>query len=340
MLIDAHAHLFTPGMLNRHAFWGPFMRMEGLTVGHFSLGTKQKSKASTHAEAEANLLARMTHDARRKLMDERGVDMLVLSTPSHAFMYWAGEFGNEYARTCNDELSAFCAEDPSRFAFWGHANLADPSAAVQEIDRAVRQLGARGICVGGTNFNGIETHDERLFPVWEKLAELDVPIMVHGFNQSIYLGERHHEDAFETSSILGDCFDETLFFWYLICSGALDAFPKLKIYITHAGGMAVFQLGRLAELNANMAPDARNQRPLLDYMPNFYFDLDVHHPALRRGVAEVVGVDNLVYGTNFGGAYDNGDPTEGLGLSQQDREKIRSGNAIKLLKLKVMAEAA
>lgn len=37
--------------------------------------------------------------------------------------------------------------------------------------------------------------------------------------------------------------------------------------------MAVFQLGRLNELNHAMAPDARNKRKLLDYLPNFWFDL-------------------------------------------------------------------
>ena len=95
----------------------------------------------------------------------------------------------------------------------------------------------------------------------------------------------------------------------------------------------MFQLGRLSELNQGMAPDARNQRKLLEYMPNFYFDLDVHSPALRRGVVEVVGIDRLLYGTNFGGAYDNGDPTEGLGLADAEREKVRSGNAIELLRL-------
>ncbi|MNC70062.1 hypothetical protein D3C75_1208340 [compost metagenome] len=65
----------------------------------------------------------------------------------------------------------------------------------------------------------------------------------------------------------------------------------------------------------------------------------MHAPGLRRGVAEVVGVDRLLYGTNFGGAYDHGDLTEGLGLSTQDRERIRSGNAIELLKLKVPSNA-
>jgi aminocarboxymuconate-semialdehyde decarboxylase len=334
LLIDVHAHLFTPGMLNRHAFWGPFMKTQGLTVGHFSLGTnKHRKPAASDAEAEANMLSRMTHSARRSLMAERGVDKLVLSTPSHAFMYWAGDFGNEYARICNDEISAYCAEDPAHFDFWCHANLADPAEAVKEIDRAVTKLGAKGLCVGGANFNGLEAHSVELFPVWQKLSELNVPIMVHGYNQSIWLGEKHHDDKFETSSIVGDCVDETLFFWYLICGGALDTFPKLKTYITHSGGMAVFQLGRLSELNKGMAPDARNKKPVLDYMPNFWFDLDVHSPALRRGVLEVVGVDRLVHGTNFGGAYDNGDPTLGLGLNAADSEKVRSGNAIELLNL-------
>lgn len=148
MLIDAHAHLLTPGMLNRHDFWGPFMKMQGFTVGHFALGTKQKSKATSDQQAEANLLAKMTHAARRELMAQRGVDQIVVSTPSHAFMYWADDFGSEYARICNDEMSAYCAQDPAHFAFWAHANLADPVAAAREIERAVTQLGAKGVCVG------------------------------------------------------------------------------------------------------------------------------------------------------------------------------------------------
>lgn len=73
---------------------------------------------------------------------------------------------------------------------------------------------------------------------------------------------------------------------------------------------------------------------MIEYLPNFWFDLDVHAPGLRRGVCEVVGVDRLLYGTNFGGAYDHGDLTAGLGLTDVDREKIRSANAIKLLSLR------
>ena len=97
--------------------------------------------------------------------------------------------------------------------------------------------------------------------------------------------------------------------------------------------MALFQLGRLNSLNKSMAPDARNKRPVADYLPNFWFDLDVHTPSLRKAVLDIVGVDHIVHGTNFGGAYDFGDPTDGLGLSEEDNNKIRSLNAKALLKL-------
>lgn len=340
MLIDCHAHLLTAGMLNRDAFWGPFMKARGFTVGHFALGTRQPKAGLSDAQAEAGLLAKMSHDARRALMAQRGVDRIVVSTPSHAFMYWAGDFGSTYARICNDEMSAYCAQDPEHFTFWAHANLADPAEAAREIRRAVAQLGARGVCVGGANFKGLQAWSPELYPVWEVVTQLDVPLMVHGYNQSVWWGDKHAEDRFETTSIVGDCVDETLFLWYLVCGGVLDDFPTLKTYINHAGGMSVFQLGRLAELNKSMAPDARNRRPLLDYLANFWFDLDLHHPSLRRAVVDVVGVDQVLYGTNFGGAYDNGDLTVGLGLSDADCERIRSGNALKLLKFGAPAIAA
>ena len=51
VLIDIHAHLVTKGMLNRHEFWGPFMKTSGFTVGHFSLGTKQPSNCLLYTSA-------------------------------------------------------------------------------------------------------------------------------------------------------------------------------------------------------------------------------------------------------------------------------------------------
>ena len=77
-----------------------------------------------------------------------------------------------------------------------------------------------------------------------------------------------------------------------------------------------------------------NTRPIAEYMPNFYFDLMVPHDGMRRALAELIGVDNLVYGSNLGGSDQIAfDLTDRIGLTDHDRERIKSGNALKLLHL-------
>jgi aminocarboxymuconate-semialdehyde decarboxylase len=337
MIIDCHAHQLTPGMMNRHPHWGPQITSRGLRIGHWTLGTKDAALLPEGDEGDREVgikwLERMSLETRLKLMDELGTDHLVLSVPSHAYMYWAGEFGDEYATIINDELSAFSNGAPDRLSFWGHANIANPEGAVKEIDRAVKQLGAVGMSMGGSNFGGLEIYDEALEPVWKKIVELDVPIYVHGYNQSVTWGENFKDEKYDTTSILGMNVDEAKAFWYFINGGVLDKFPDLKVYITHGGGFAPYQLTRFHETNKTMAPDSKNKKPIKDYLNNFYFDLDLHSRGMRQGMVEDIGVDRLLYGTNFVGAdRHHGDLTDGLGLSDEDKEKIHSGNALNLLR--------
>ncbi len=62
---------------------------------------------------------------------------------------------------------------------------------------------------------------------------------------------------------------------------------------------------------------------------------------MRKALVEFIGIDRFVYGDNLGGADNfSGDLTNDIGLSDEDREKIRSGNALRLLpRLKVGASA-
>jgi aminocarboxymuconate-semialdehyde decarboxylase len=130
------------------------------------------------------------------------------------------------------------------------------------------------------------------------------------------------------------CYDEARAFWQLTMGGVLDRFPTVRFYITHAGGFIPYQLGRLTEMDETMAPDATNQRPLSAYLDNFWFDPQIHNPIMRRAMIELIGVERLVYGTNFQGSDQiDFDLTDGVGLCEVDREKIKSGNAIELLGL-------
>jgi predicted TIM-barrel fold metal-dependent hydrolase len=170
-------------------------------------------------------------------------------------------------------------------------------------------------------------------PVWEALCDLDLPMFVHGYNQSVTWGKNANSDRYETTAIVGMNYDETKAFWYLVNGGVFDRFPKLKVYITHGGGFVPYQLGRLAQTNPNL-DTFHNKKPVLDYLKNFYFDVELHELPMRQALIDVIGADRILYGSNFGGSDAvRHDLTEGLRLSDADLQRIRWSNACELLHL-------
>jgi aminocarboxymuconate-semialdehyde decarboxylase len=329
MLIDLHAHQLTAGLFNQHEKWGPFWD-NGLRIGDWKLGTKRETPQ--HLE---QMLERWQPEPRLAAIDAAGIDKMVLSMPLHMVGYhYETDFAIRYAANANDSMAEFCSHNPDRFYFWAHAPLQDPVAAARELERAVTELGAQGLMMGARNFGGREVHDPAFRPLWEKVSELGCMIFVHGYNQSVTWGEKACDDPFDTTSIVGMNSDETLFYWYLTNGGVLDDFPDLKILITHGGGFVPFQLDRFNMTNKTMAPDSRNKKDLIEYNPNFFYDLDIHSPHMRKAIIAEVGVEQVLYGDNFSGAdIHEGDLTEGLGLTDAERDKIRYENALPLLKL-------
>ncbi|WP_026310888.1 amidohydrolase family protein [Parafrankia elaeagni] len=334
MLIDLHAHQMTPEMFDQHEHWGPFWDDGTLRIGDWKLGTKRYPGGPT-PKTQDQLLELWKPEPRLAAFDRAGIDKVVLSMPLHMVMYHTDvDFATRWAQTVNDSFAQYCSSNPERFYFWAQIPMQDPQAAAKELERAVTQLGAQGVSIGGDNFGGRHAHDPALYPVWEKISELGVLVFVHGFNQSVTWGDRACDDPFDTTSIIGMNSDETLFYWYMTNGGVLDDFPDLKILITHAGGFVPFQLGRFNQTNKTMAPDSKNKKELIEYNPHFYYDLDIHSPIMRKAIIDEVGVDQMLYGDNFAGSdVHDGDLTDGLGLSEADQAKIRSENAIPLLKL-------
>lgn len=350
MLIDLHAHLVHPGFydVDPHPHWGPFFdegegEGEGgalrLRVGNWTLTLGQGERREQMKKGTAPNRAQFMKNAanpqnRLRAMDAAGQDAQVVCIPSHTYMYWTEpEFSVAYAKKCNKVMADYCAGGENRLFFWAHAPLNVPEACPQIIRDAVASGYAVGIAAGGANFGGLEFDSPELYPVWETMCELDLPIFVHGYNQSVTWGDKANTDKYETTSIIGMNADEAMAFWRLICGGVLDKFPNLKIYITHAGGFVPYQLGRLEETNKNLETTF-NKEPISYYMKNFWFDPEIHDIRMRQAMVDIIGADHLLYGTNFGGSdairYDM---TEGLTLSAEDRDKIRFANACKLLHL-------
>src|SRR5271167_195804 len=348
MLIDLHGHQPLYNVLNQHPHWGPFWEFDAaglfhLRVGKWTLGMKSTKEHKSAVEAgemkkmDTRTFFAQNFTAERRIaqMDRMGVDKLVISHPSHWYMYWTdAAFNVRYASLVNDELAKFCDAYPHRLYHWAHLPMQEPLASVRELDRAVRN-GARGAGIGGANFGGLELDDPKYYPLWEKACELNVPFFVHGYNQSNSWGDQADTEKYDVTAIIGMPYDETRCFWNLVCGGVLDKFPELRVYITHAGGYVPYHLGRLVATNENLS-GAHNKQPVDAYLKNFYFDPLVHSAPMRRAIIEIVGADRLLYGDNFGGTDSvREDLTEGVGLSHEDREKIRWKNAAALLKIDV-----
>jgi predicted TIM-barrel fold metal-dependent hydrolase len=344
MLIDLHAHAPLPGYYNQHPHWGPFFEQHEdgdirLRVGHWilTLGSPERRaavKAGNGPKLEEYLANWADPNVRLRNMDAAGQDVQIVSVPSHCYMYWAEEeFAVPYARKVNDVTAEYCAGAPDRLFGWATAPLQNPVEAAKEIRRACGTLGLKGLVAGGANFGGLEFDDPAFDPVWQALCDLDLPMFIHGYNQSVTWGEKANDDRYETTAIVGMQYDETKCFWYMVNGGVFDRFPKLKVYITHGGGYVPYQLGRLNQTNKNLDV-THNKRALIDYLPNFYFDLELHEAPMRQAVLDLIGADRLVYGSNFGGSDAvRHDLTEGLRISQPDLEKIRFRNACELLHL-------
>jgi aminocarboxymuconate-semialdehyde decarboxylase len=211
--------------------------------------------------------------------------------------------------------------------------LQDADLAVKEADRAFGELGARGLNIGAGDIAGRDLDDRSLWPVYQAAVEHDVPLFVHPAPTSFVHGT---EDRHRESIILGYPYQESSAFLHLVLGGVFDEFPELRVYLTHGGGFVPYQLGRI-DILSQIAFDRRNQRPVRDYLDNFYFDLLVHDVAARQFAVDAVGAQRLVVGDNYKG-MDSADGfayLDQLRLTPREYELIRWRNAAQLFKLEV-----
>ena len=116
-------------------------------------------------------------DGRFRLMDEFGdyTQILTIPGPQLAILTDA-ETSPELARIGNDGLAELVADYPDRFAgFAAILPLNNPDAAVEEANRAIDDLGAKGVEVF-TNIAGKPLDAPEFEPLWQVMEEHDLPV--------------------------------------------------------------------------------------------------------------------------------------------------------------------
>ena len=190
------------------------------------------------------------HDlpARFRAMDAAGVGYRqVVSLPNPPIEELAsGAVAQELARIANDGMAELCARHPDRFpAFVAAVSLDDVDEALREVERAVTQLGARGVQVF-TNVAGRPLDRPEYRPVFAAMAEHDLPVWLHPARTAVmpdYAAERR--SRFEIWWCFGWPYETSVAMARLVFSGVFDRHPGLKVVTHHCGGMVPFYDGRI-----------------------------------------------------------------------------------------------
>jgi aminocarboxymuconate-semialdehyde decarboxylase len=253
---------------------------------------------------------------RLKAMDKQSVAVHALSLMP-PMVYWAdGALGLRLARLVNDAMAEASRLYPDRLVALATLPLQDPEAAVTELERAVTELGCRGVYLG-TNVRGKELSDPSLASVLERIHALQVPIFLHPLN---VIGAARLSNYY-LHNLLGNPFDTAVAAANLIFSGLLDRFPKLEICLPHAGGAFPYLIGRLDRGWKIRQECKALKRPPSSYLRRFTYDTISHAPESLNYLIEVVGYERPVKAI------------AALELRRADQEKILRGNAARLLRL-------
>lgn len=272
-------------------------------------------------------------------MDEQAIQMQVVSWASPIQMTPASE-APALARAANDRLAAAIAENPSRLSGFATLPWQDPTAAADELSRAVTELGLKGVLILGRPSNSF-LDDPRYLPVFERLNALKAPLYIHPFvplppvQQAYYDGLDPEVTAQFSLAGWGWHHEAGVQTLRLILAGLLDRFPDLRIISGHWGEMVPFFLARLDDtlppavtgLSRSVSETYRSQ---VWVTPSGMFDRP-HFEFIHK----VLGADRIIWSVDY--PYVTVDGTreflEALPVSDEDREKIAHRNAEQLLGL-------
>lgn len=253
------------------------------------------------------------------------------------------------AKIANDEMAELIEKYPDRFA-GGIATVAmnNIDFTLAEIDRALNDLKLKGVQIF-TPINGEPIDQNKFLPVYEKIANYNVPIWIHPRRDrtfSDYINER--KSKYSIYSIMGWPYETSAAMIRLAMSGVFERFPTLKIITHHCGAMIPYFANRIAlsySFKGDLSIDKLKQRGTisrnpLDYLKMFYADTALHGntAALMCGLA-FFGVEHILFGSDMpydpeGGAFSTKETIrsiENMNVSDTDKRKIFTDNIMELL---------
>ena len=315
---------------------------------HFAIPeTLSDSKGYLPDSCWPELSARLLdiHDKRLNLMDQYGIEMMLLSLNAPTVQAIPDPArANEIARRANDFLAEQVDKRPSRFQALAALPMQDPELAIRELERCVKTLGFKGALVNG--FSQVREENTAVYldlpqylPFWETVERLDVPFYLHPRNPLPSMAQIYEGHPWLLGPTWAFGQETAVHALRLMCSGLFDRHPRIQIILGHMGEGLPYSMWRVDNRNAwtKAKPRYPAKKKIAEYFSqNFYITTsgNFRTQTLIDAILEI-GVDRILFSTDW--PFENIDHAadwfDVATISENDRRKIGRANALRLFKL-------
>ncbi len=187
--------------------------------------------------------------------------------------------------------------------------------------------------------NGVFLDHKKFWPIYERAEALDVPIYMHpGLPEAevrrVYYDDYVKDFPMFTRATWGYTVETATLAIRMVLSGVFEKYPKLKIVLGHLGETLPFLVWRIDHTLARPGQKAMSFRDV--FCKNFYVTTsgNFSNPALLCCVMEL-GIDRILFAVDW--PFVSNQPgtrwMESVPLCDEDKAKILSGNAKRILKM-------
>jgi hypothetical protein len=235
-------------------------------------------------------------DAMVRKMDDAGVDKVFITQTK----MWSYRNKWMYMDTQLEDVTQYTKRYPDRFVGLAGYNPFRISESLAEIETAVKTSGFKGVYVHIYGFD-IPLSDRKMYPLYAKCAELDVPVSVQ-VGHVLEAMPSEHGRPIHLDQVASD-------------------FPDLKIIGAHTGWPWVEELISVCYKwdNVYFGIDA--------WMPKYLKPEAIHFIGSRMGQ------DRCLWGTNGLSWKESLKQVDELGLREEARKKLLRENAERLFQL-------
>lgn len=233
-------------------------------------------------------------------MDEAGIEIAVVQGRNSPAVFMGKQFNEAFIP--NERLAEIQDKYSGRFVCFAGIDVSNTAHnAVEETARSVKSLGLKGIFIEPGRQIQSTPDDERIFPVYEKCIELDIPV-------NLMSGPYAGADIGVSDPLYVD----------RLCT----RYPELKVILGHGGYPFVQQILGVAFKHTNLfvSPD------MYVFAPGGEAYIDAANGALK---------DQLIYGSAYPlrPVVQTVQDTKALNMNPESERAYMETNARRILKL-------